>query len=159
MAKRLCILALFLNISFFIFGQTIEEFNSLVNFSVTLKELNAASSAGSIDALTDKFLIVSGAVATRKVVDPKKETYLGEIELINGEWVGVEQAIRYRCVLLLKGPEFAAAIPARRSRQANPAEILLNSRIMVLGKVIDLREYDDGSVVPVLQVFYIRFIN
>ena len=81
------------------------------------------------------------------------------VGLVGGEWIGVEKVVRFECVLQLIGPEFAKAIPARRSRNPNPAEITLNSRILVVAKALGLRAREDGTFVPVLQAVAIRKIQ
>ena len=157
--KKRWFLALFLSIPFVIFGQNLADFNSAVDFESTLSSLMQAVVDNNPFALPDKFIIVDGAVASRVVVNGDAEQYLGEIELVAGEWIGVEKVVRYQCILQLIGPEFASAIPARRSRRPNPKEIQLNSRILVVAKATGIRENIDGEFIPVLRAFYIRSIQ
>ena len=65
----------------------------------------------------------------------------------------------YQCILQLKGPGFANAIPARRSRNTNPDEIELNSHILVVASVEGVRELANGRKVPVLRAYFIRLIG
>ena len=150
---------LFFVAPFMAVSQTIQEFNEIVDFETTLKELYNAATAGQITAIPGSFYIIEGAVASRAVVRTSQEDFLGELELIGGEWDGVETAYMFRCVIQLEGPEFYAAIPQRRSRTANPAEITLNSRILIVGKLIGLRDYAGGAPIPVLRAFHIRRLN
>ncbi|MAG13500.1 MAG: hypothetical protein CMN78_02770 [Spirochaetales bacterium] len=152
-------LAVFICLPFIIFGQNPDDFNSVVDFESTLGSLMQAVVDNNPFALPDKFIIVDGAVASRVVVNGDADQYLGELELVAGEWIGVESVVRYQCILQLIGPEFAAAIPARRSRRANPNEIKLNSRILVVAKATGIRENADGEFIPVLRAYYIRSIR
>ena len=158
MLKKLLI-AILLSIPVIIFGQSIEDFSYAVDFTISLGELQDAAATGDPNTLPSRFVIIEGAVASRVVVNSDRNDYVGEIELVGGEWVGVESVVRYRCFLLLVGPEFASAIPVRRSRTPNPAEIALNSRILVIAKAIGLRPMEDGTHVPVLQVYAVRKIT
>ena len=157
--KKRWFLALLISLPFAMFGQNLEDFNSAVDFETTLGTLMQAAEDNNPFALPDKFIIVYGAVASRVVVNGDAEQYLGEIELVAGEWIGVERVVRYQCVLQLIGPEFANAIPARRSRRANPDEITLNSTILVMAKATGIRENADGEFIPVLRAYYIREIR
>jgi hypothetical protein len=142
-----------------IFGQTIEDFNDVIDFSVTLGDLDKIAMNGDPDALPSNFVIIEGAVASRIVINSNAAEFVGELQIVGGEWKGVEEVVKYECVVVLAGPEFASAIPARRSRRANPNEIGLNTRILVVAKAIGLYEREDSSIVPVLQAYYIRKIQ
>ena len=156
---RKLLAVLFLNIPVLIFGQTLDDFNTTVDFSITLSELDQVALSGDPDALPSRFVIVDGAVASREVINSGADEFLGEIGLVGGEWMGVEKVVRFECVLQLIGPEFANAIPARRSRNPNPAEITLNSRILVVARALGLRAKDDGTFIPVLHAVAIRKIQ
>ena len=150
---------LFLCIPALIFGQSIEDFNDVIDFNITLGDLDKIAMSGNPDALPSTFLIIDGAVASRIVINSNAAEFVGELQIVGGEWKGVEEVVRYECILVLVGPEFASAIPARRSRRANPKEIGLNTRILAVAKAIGLHEREDGSIVPVLQAYYIRKIQ
>ncbi len=158
MVKKL-IAVLLLSVPILIFGQTIEDFNGIVDFTLTLGDLDAAAANGDADALPNRLVIIEGAVASRQVINSDAEEYLGELELVSGEWIDTSVVIRYQCVLQLSGPSFASAIPARRSRKANPDEIALNTRILTVARAVGIRQLADGTFVPVLQAYYIRRIQ
>ena len=158
MVKRL-LSVLFLCTPLLAFGQTADGFDSSVDFALTLGDLNRLTANGDLSALPKRLVIVEGAVASREVVNGDAEEYLGELELVSGEWISISEVVRYQCVLQLSGPDFASAIPARRSRRANPDEIALNTRILTVASVVDIRKLADGSYVPVLLAHYIRRIQ
>lgn len=153
------VIALLLLFPALLVAQTLDDFDRIVDFGIALKELHVAASAGTITTTPDSFFIIDGAVASRRVVQSDRESFLGELELVNGEWVGVEEVLLYRCIVQLVGPEFFEAIPARRSRRANPAEIALNTRLLIVGKLTELRILENGQAIPVLQAYYIRTLN
>ena len=157
--KSLAATALFMCLSMLVVGQTLEDFNDLVDFGTTIKDLHNAAAGGELGALPDSFLVLDGTDAAREVINGDRNDYLGELQFVSGEWIGVEQVIMYRCILQLEGPEFASAIPARRSRNPNPAEITLNSRQIVIAKTVDIRQREDGSFIPVLRVYHVRRSN
>lgn len=156
---RKIVVFVFLCIPCFIFGQTFEDFNSVIDFETTMRELDTIAATGNPDALPAKFVVIDGVVASRVVANSNPEEFVGELHLVGGEWLGVEEVVRYECILIIAGPEFASAIPARRSRRANPDEIELNTRILAVAKALGLYEREDGVVVPVLQAYQIRKIQ
>ena len=156
MVKKLLVGIILVGISLHIFGQTEEEFNQIIDFDVTIRSLAIAAAAEDMESLPDRLVLIDGTVASRLVIEGNPENYVGQIELIGGEWIGVEDVVMYRCFLLLEGPEFANAIPARRSRTKHPDEIDLNSRILVVGSLLGLFDMDDGTTVAVLDAIHIR---
>ena len=158
-AVRVFAFALFLMVPFLTVAQSIEDFDSIVDFRITLKELSSAAESGQITEIPGWFYIVDGAVASRAIVQGDRDNFIGELEVVSGEWVGVEAALMYSCIVQLVGSEFYAAIPARRSRRANPAEIALNSRVLIVGKLTGLRDIGNGKILPVLRAFHVRTLN
>ena len=156
MVKKLLVGIVFLGISLHIFGQTEEEFNQIIDFDVTIRSLAIAASGEDMESLPDRLVLIDGTVVSRLVIDANADTYVGQIELIGGEWIGVEEVVMYRCLLLLEGPKFANAIPARRSRTKHPDEIDLNSRILVVGSLLGLFDMEDGTTVAVLDAIHVR---
>ena len=141
------------------FGQLLEQFDRTVDFSVTMRELTDAVDSGNLASLVDRVLIIDGTVASRDVYDSSPDTYLGLLELIGGEWMGVEDVVMYRCYVFLQGPQFVNAIPARRSRTKHPDEIDLNTRVLIAAELVDIQEIAPGEVVPILLAYYVRKID
>jgi len=156
---RKILVFVFMCIPCFIFGQTPEEFSGIVDFEITMRELSALAETGNPDALPARFVVIDGVVASRVVVNSNPADFVGELHLVGGEWIGVEEVVQYECVLIITGPEFASAIPSGRSRRANPDEIPLNTRVLAVAKALGLYEREDGMIVPVLQAFQIRKIQ
>ena len=50
-------------------------------------------------------------------------------------------------------------VQAGRSRNPNPAEISLNTRILVLGQYLGYTEDEEGNKYPVIEGYKVRKIN
>lgn len=130
-----------------------EGFDAVVEFGYTLKDL--ADPELSI-SLGDRFVVLNGAVASRQAFSGDPETYSAELELVSGEWIGMETVLIHRCILLLEGPSFFGTVPFGRTRVRGPNEVELNSDILVIARFEGYREWTDGSTVPVARALYLR---
>ena len=138
---------------------SVNDFLGVVNFSMTLRDLSLLVTRGNQDqADTDRFIIVDGSVTSREVLSGEGETFVGEIEVIQGEWIGLEDVRMYRCIVRFTGDEFASLIPARRSRRRSETELTLHSRVLVVGRLAEFRTMADGSVIPVIEGKFIRLL-
>ena len=134
---------------------TYQELTRLVNLDASLKAVNTDPAL--LDSLIENqsLVLFSGTVASRTVVNGDEASFLGELELIDGEWHGTEAVSMYKSILLLEGPGYFHAIPQRRSRTRDPREIETNTRFLVIGQVVEGRNTEEG-LFPVLRVFYLR---
>ncbi len=132
-----------------------EELKSILNLDATLKASN--TDAALLDSLIENrsLVLFSGTVASRTVINGDEADFLGELELIDGEWQGTEAVTMFKSILLLEGPDYFNAIPQRRSRRTDPREITTNTRFMVIGEVAAKRETPEG-VFPVIKVHFLR---
>lgn len=137
-------------------------FSGIVDFSVTMEDIKEYYSVrGQDDILTDKIIILNGAVSSIQVLDENPESFFAELVIVNGEWHGTEEVEMYSCVLHLSGEAYAERIPAdRRRRGEQPADLIeTNSRILVAGKIIGTKEIPLGGRTAVLDTFYVRIID
>ena len=129
----------------------------LVDFSISMKTLDIMLERGQIDAFNkDRYLILDGTVASRELLSADGEPFLGEIELVQGEWLGLEEVKIYRCIVVFSGDQFSGLIPARRARRRSENEIKLNSHVLLLGKFTGTRTLSNGTMVPLIEGFLIR---
>ena len=140
-----------------------DEFNSSVDFPVTLEDLcNFVESQPEevIQAVIaqDRIFLIIGVVDARKIVPTEGDEFLGEIEAITGQWQGLEEVKMFRCITQYRGDQFARMIPARRSRTADPNEIPLNVTVLQAVKLIGTRDYM-GQRIPLLEGLNIRIIR
>jgi hypothetical protein len=159
MKKRWFALYMLIFAPFSIFGQTSDDFNAIVDFNTTLKDLHEAAVKGDDSTLPYRLVIIDGTVAGLEVLVADEAEYLGQVILVSGEWQGVESVVKYQCVVLLEGERFVNAIPARRSRTPHPDEIQLNSRILVVARILGIVEWDSNSNITVLSAEHIRQIK
>lgn len=142
------------------FSISIDEFDEFFDFSLTLGDLHNLTADNDLDSLdNEKFILISGSVAARNVIQSDETTFLGELILVDGDWIGVENVVKYECIIQLSGLEYASMIPSRRSRTVNPEEITLNSKIFIIGKVTGTRVLSGDLIVPVVSGFRIRKIQ
>ncbi len=144
-------------------SQSDMDFHTMVDFNVTLDALCDFVETQDSDVIEsvieqNRIFIITGSIAARQVINPDAETFLGEFDLVSGQWFGVEEVKMYKGILQFTGPRFSAMIPARRSRRANPDEVPLNSFVLVPVRLVGFRE-NDGITVPVLEGLSLRIIN
>ncbi len=139
---------------------SVSDFQGVVNFAMTLRDLDILASGGNRDRVdTSRFIIIDGSVTSREVVSGEGEPFVGEIEVIQGEWVSLDNVQMYRCVVRFTGDEFSSLIPARRSRRRSETELQLHSRVLIVGKVAEFRTLADGSVIPVIEGKFVRILQ
>ena len=95
------------------------DFDRVVDFSVTLKTL-AAVAEGKAPLPTGKMLLLSGTVSDVNILNKDERAFKVRIELITGEWIGLEDVKAYACYVEFSGPEFFKVFPARPPRTASP---------------------------------------
>ncbi|HOV64080.1 MAG TPA: hypothetical protein PLG43_09395 [Spirochaetia bacterium] len=157
MRKRGCFVLSFL--LFLGVGAFCQEFDRIVDFEKTLKELSIEAAERPVGKVPPgKYLILEGLVSERWVIDPEPQTFIGEIELVGGEWIGVEAVEMWNCIVQFTGPEFASRIPAGRTRKAAPDEIAINSQVLIAGRLVEIRNVN-GKNVPVVAATHIRAIR
>ena len=139
-------------------AQNLDDISSLIQLDLNLKTLSTLSYE-ELMSLSSSRVILTGTVASRAVIDPNPESFLGQIELIDGEWEDTSAVFMYQCYVLFSGSEYVDRIPARRSRRTNPNEIQKNSSVLIIGRLLEPFVDDDGSVAPVVEGLYIRNID
>lgn len=143
-----------------VFSDIQDDFDNLVDFSVTLEKIDEAVAAGREAALdTGKIVIVDGAISAIQIINPEPESFVAEFELVDGKWQGLEDVQMFSSIIRVSGEDFAARIPARRSRRAIPNEIKANSHVLVVGTLSELRRMSNGSTTVVMDGFYVRPID
>lgn len=163
MKKLLCSLLIIAGCSLFSVGaqeaetKELQEFSSIVDFDTTLETLARAAKEGRLEEYTD-YYIIDGTVLSRAVLVAEEEEYLAQIEIGQGQWIGLDDVEMYKAVVLLSGSEFSKRVPARRSRRTNPEEITLNGRVLVAVRVLGYTETADGYL-PALEALSIRLMK
>jgi hypothetical protein len=134
------------------------DFDRVVDFSVTLKTLSSAAD-GTAPLPVGRMVLLSGTVSDVSILDKDEATFRVRIELIAGEWVGLEDVKAYACYVEFSGPEFFKVFPARPPRSGTPGVVVLDSRVMVVGSARDITTSPLGEKRVRLQGAYIRVIE
>ncbi|MEW5814315.1 MAG: hypothetical protein AB1798_02825 [Spirochaetota bacterium] len=157
MKKRMLFFFIFLSITSLLLSESLNDFYKIVDFNITLKELDNFMAEGKESSING-LLILDGTVASKSIINQEETDFLAEIELVNGEWVGLEAVKMYKCIVRLAGPDFFARIPQRRTQDQVKNEIVENTHVLVIGKLIDARNLS-GQRIPVVQGYFIRNIQ
>ncbi|MDX9799902.1 MAG: hypothetical protein RBT69_01050 [Spirochaetia bacterium] len=146
---------IFISYSVSITAQDADGFDKVVNFDVSLKELDTLAKNNKLKSLGEKYLVLNGAVSEYMVTDAEDESYTVEVVLVNGEWSGVSDVFIYRSIIVFKGAEYKEKFPARRRSTPSPGEIPVNTGLIVVAKFAEVRN-EGGMVLPVLDGRYLR---
>ena len=134
------------------------DFDRVVDFSVTLKTL-AAVADGRAPLPTGRMLLLSGTVSDVTILNRDEQGFKVRIELITGEWIGLEDVKAYACYVEFSGPEFFKVFPARPPRTTAPDVITLNSRVVVVCSPLDIVTTPQGEKRVRAAGAYIRSIE
>ncbi|MCL2295381.1 MAG: hypothetical protein FWC36_11065 [Spirochaetes bacterium] len=151
----LCGIILFICCSSALFAGSAPGFDNYVNFGISMRELTAHVQSGDLGPVRNRYLILNGSFVSFTVIDNTPATYTVEIELIDGEWVGVSDVLIFRAIIVFSGREFQAMFPERRRGAPGPMEIALNSGLIVVARLKETREHR-GEVIPVLYGYHLR---
>jgi hypothetical protein len=157
--RMICLLViLLLPGSLFAYDQS--DFDRIVDFSFTLKQLNQLP-ASEIPAFlaAGKLLVLNGTVATVRFIDSGEENFQVELELVTGEWEGLEDVRSYRCTVLFRGSRFFPVFPKRAPK--NPAQefVSANDRILVTARGIGKISTEGGEEIWLLEGLHVRRIR
>jgi hypothetical protein len=133
------------------------DLDRIIDFSVTVKTLERLDPATARDfRLDERFLLLDGTVNTVEVLDPEESRYQVIVELVSGEWIGLEEVRSYRCLVLFSGPEYARVFPRRAPRDAGPRVITPNDRVLMVARLLEPVQLGAGESVWVLEGSYVR---
>ena len=133
------------------------DFDAVADFSVTIKTLSKLDEAtAAAYGLMDRFLLLDGTVTDILVKDSNEESYLVQIELVSGEWIGLDEVRSYSCRVVFSGPRFAKVFPARVPRNPPPEAIKANDTILIVASLLQTVEIGEGETAWVLEGIYAR---
>jgi hypothetical protein len=133
------------------------DFDAVADFSVTIKTLSQLDEAAATAyGLMDRFLLLDGTVTNILVLDRNEENYLVQVELVSGEWIGLDEVRSYSCWVLFSGPRFASVFPARVPRNPPPGVIGANDTILIVALPLQTVEVAEGETAWVLEGIYAR---
>jgi len=124
-----------------------------VDFTSTMRELaQAAKTQNDRDIPTDKALILDGDIGTVTIHEDTDASFVVELELLNGIWVGEEQVELYRTYVICEGTQFRSLFSAQ-----SPSRLKSGQTIIVLASYEGLGiDYDGKTPVTVVKAIDIR---
>lgn len=134
------------------------DFDRVVDFSITLKDL-AAAAQGQGSVPTGRICVLNGTVSDVDVLGKDETGFRARIELITGEWIGTEDVKSYSCYVDFTGPEFARVFPARPPRVLPPGVIAINSRVIVIGRPVGVTTTPQGEKRVLVEGMFVRSIE
>ncbi|UCF99809.1 MAG: hypothetical protein JSV89_09785 [Spirochaetaceae bacterium] len=133
------------------------DFDAVADFSVTIKTLSQLDEAtANAYGLMNRFLLLDGTVTNILILDGNEESYLVQVELVSGEWIGLEEVRSYSCWVLFSGPRFASVFPARVPRTPPPEVIESNDHILIVAVALQTVEIAEGETAWVLEGIHAR---
>ena len=142
-----------------LFSQNRYDFDSRVDFSLTLKELNALIEKGRTGAApTQKIVILSGTLSNIAFLDETTGSYAVQVELTGGEWINVEEVKSYRVLINFSGREFEKYFNKLRGPDAPAEKIEINSSVIIAAQILSTVSYN-GKTVWLLKGFHVRKIE
>ena len=132
-----------------------EDFDRVADFSATVKTI-AGLSEGQARALSERLLLLDGTVASLQFVNPEEASFVVELELVGGEWIGTEDVKIYRCRVRFRGQEYFRRFPRRAPRSPAPDQIAPNDRVLILARLAGRAVGEDGAPLWVLDGLHVR---
>ncbi|MQY76429.1 MAG: hypothetical protein GH155_02230 [Spirochaeta sp.] len=105
------------------------DFDKILEFSTSLKNLEQSAFLEN-----GKLLLLNGTVSNLQVLDKEKESFKIMVEIVAGEWIGLDEVRSYRCFVLFAGKDFFSIFPSRKPKNPSAEMIFLNDRIILLAK-------------------------
>jgi hypothetical protein len=136
-------------------AQTRAAFDKIVDFSVTLKTVSEAA-AGAAELPENRLLLLEGSISEIVVLDDRPERWKARVELMAGEWIGVDEVRGYRCWVTFTGPEYAEVFPIEPPDEPSPDWLPLHARALVLARILGPVVTPLGETVMSLEGIAVR---
>ncbi len=134
------------------------ELDRIFDFSVTLKSLSTAADGGS-SLPEGKTILLNGTVSDVNILNKDPASFKVRIELITGEWIGLDDVKSYTCYVDFTGSDYFRLFPARPPRETNRELITLNSRVLVVGRVVGVTTTALGGKHALVDGAFIRSLE
>jgi hypothetical protein len=136
------------------------DFDRIVDFSATVKTLEALSAAQARErGLLTRLVLLDGTVTSLQFLDAEEASFALEMELVSGEWIGLEDVKIYRCRVRLRGPAFFQQFPRRAPKNPGDAQVVLNDRVLVVARAVARVGDEPGQSLWLLDGLYVRPIR
>lgn len=139
-------------------GATQSDFDRIVNFDTTLKSL-AIDAADGVAPAAGRLVILDGTVSDVNIVDKNEGSFKVRIQIISGEWIGLEDVKSYTCYVDFSGSQYARVFPARAPATAKPGVVALNSRVLVVGRPVSVILSPQGDRTVLVEGIHVRTLE
>jgi hypothetical protein len=137
---------------------TRSELEGIVDFSVTLKSVAAAAKGG--PALpAEKYFILVGTVTEVVFINKDPEAFSVRVQLLSGEWVGLDDVKGYTCYVTFTGSRFSSLFPARATEDSPANIIVVNTRVLVIVRSSGTMLSPSGEKTALLEGVEVRAIQ
>ncbi len=134
-------------------------FDRVADFGITIKTLTRIGPReASAYQLDQRYLILNGTVAGLTFVSAERDTFAVEVELVSGEWIGLEEVRSYRCLVRFEGPEFYATFPRRAPRNPAGPIVTMDDRVLVVARAVSVEQTESGEYLWVLRGVHVRLL-
>lgn len=137
-----------------------EDFDRVVDFSATVKTLETLSTAQARErGLLARLVLLDGTVTSLQFLNAEEAGFALEMELVSGEWIGLEDVKIYRCRVRFQGPAFFRQFPRRAPKNPEPAQVVLNDRVLIVAKAVARVGDEAGQSLWLLEGLHVRPIR
>jgi hypothetical protein len=136
-------------------AQTLSDLNAAVDLETTIRSLAEGVESGDYEA-PPKYFVLNGTLDS--VFETDEASSMVVIEMVTGEWIGLDEVRSYHCLIRFEGEQYVRAFPANVPRDAGPEIFARNSRLMVVAAPVAVVELTDGRLLWLLDGVYLRRI-
>lgn len=134
-------------------SQSLKSLETVVELSTTIKSLAEQIQREEYEA-PPKFVILNGSLEGVFETDEASATVV--IEMVTGEWIGLEDVKSYHCLIRFEGVEYLAAFPASPPRNPGAEVYAKSARMLVVALPVAVVELADGRLLWLLDGVYLR---
>jgi hypothetical protein len=136
-------------------AQSVRDIENIMDLSTTIKSLAQRIEREEYEAPA-RFVILNGSLEGVFETDEAASTVV--VEMVTGEWIGLEDVKSYHCLVRFEGQEYLAAFPAAPPRDPGPEVFARSARMLVVAKPVAVVELGDGRLLWLLDGVYLRRI-
>ncbi len=137
------------------------ELDSPVNFSITLRELSRMAERGSDSSeVFESYVVVQGYISASTVITRTEEHFRASVDLVSGEWEGLENVRTHQSRFIVEGDEYRDRIFERPPRRPADDDIIPGREAVVIARLLRYEEDQlSGRRIPVLEVRAFRIAD
>lgn len=137
------------------------DFRAVYEFETSLSEIiDRIDDPTFTDRLFNEVVVVFDAVVSDVIVfSPDPADYYAEVEVVTGQWIGLEDVRLDRAIVFIADPALAGRVAERAPRDPDPDLILRNSKILVAGRLYQVFEDTDGNAIPAFEAYQLLRIR